>query len=73
MVFLTLTARATAEELGWLRRDGTGNADRVRALYRAGRFPPPIDPDLSPRLWVWSRRVIESYVAGDWLAERSAS
>lgn len=70
---LTLDARGAAAELGWLRHDGTGNAERVRALYRAGRFPAPIDPELSPRLWAWSRRVVESYAEGEFTPERSAS
>jgi len=64
---LTLTARDTAVLLGWLHRDGQGNSERVLALYRAGRFPSPIDPDLHPRCWVWSRHVIEQYAAGDHL------
>jgi hypothetical protein len=65
-VTLTLSTRETAVVLGWLRHDGSGNADRVRALYRDGRFPPPIDPELSPRLWAWSRRVVEAYAEGEW-------
>jgi hypothetical protein len=68
---LTLTARGVAAELGWLRRDGSGNADRIRALYRAGRFPPPIDPDLPTVSWMWSRRMVERYVEGEWISHQS--
>ncbi len=59
---LTLTADQAAELAGYLHHDGTGNGAVVRALYRAGRFPAPIDPDLKVRSWRWSRRDVERYV-----------
>lgn len=70
-VILTLSAREAAEELGWLSRDGNGLSERIYALYRAGRFPPPIDPELPPRSWRWSRRVVEQYAAGEYELPRA--
>jgi len=64
---LTLSGRETAELLGWRGRvSGVGTAEYVYALYRAGRFPPPIDPELPSRSWRWSRRVVEQYAAGEY-------
>jgi predicted DNA-binding transcriptional regulator AlpA len=49
----------TAEEAGAL----VGyEARSIRALYRQGRFPSPIDPTLGARRWRWSRRAVEVYV-----------
>lgn len=55
---ITLTAGQVGELLGY-------SPDTVRRLVREGRLPLPIDPDLSAKLWRWSRRGIEQYVAGD--------
>jgi hypothetical protein len=52
----------TAAEVGKLLRYP---APRVRAMYRAGTFPPPIDPTLSAVQWRWSPRVIEEYINGE--------
>lgn len=57
-----LSARGVAEYLGWLWANGHGNAERVRILYRAGRFPAPIDPELSPRIWHGRSRWWRPYV-----------
>jgi predicted DNA-binding transcriptional regulator AlpA len=51
---LVLTAAQVAHLTGY-------TATRVRALTRIGRFPQPIDPDLHPRSWRWSRRLIERW------------
>jgi hypothetical protein len=69
MIALAIDAAEAGEIVGWRRRDGTGNGERVRLAYRDGRFPPPIDPDLPPRLWRWSTRMIEAYVNGEWRPE----
>lgn len=63
---LTLTADQAAAELGWQHRDGRPYGDLVRALFRSGRFPPPIDPSLSVRRWRWSRRDVTAYGHGEW-------
>jgi hypothetical protein len=54
---LTLKAAEAAELLGTAY---TG--EKIRNLYRAGRFPAPVDPTRPPHSWAWSRRVIERYV-----------
>jgi hypothetical protein len=54
---LTLTAAETAELLG-----GIYTPEKIRMLYRTGKFPAPVDPTLTARSWAWSRRVIERYV-----------
>jgi hypothetical protein len=57
---LTLTAAEVADLLG-----SAYTGDKVRRLYRAGRFPAPIDPTLHSRSWSWSRRVVELYAEGE--------
>jgi hypothetical protein len=32
------------------------------AEIRAGQFPPPINPQMNPRMWRWSRTRIERYI-----------
>jgi hypothetical protein len=54
---LTLTAAEAARLLG-----GIYTPEKIRKLYRAGKFPAPIDPTLTAYSWAWSRRVIERYV-----------
>jgi hypothetical protein len=51
----------TAAEVGKLLRYP---AARVRAMYRAGNFPAPIDPTLAAVQWRWSPRVVQSYIDG---------
>jgi hypothetical protein len=34
----------------------------IRSLYRRGEFPPPINPQMVPRMWRWSRTRIERYI-----------
>lgn len=51
----------TAAEVGKILRYP---APRIRAMYRAGNFPAPIDPDLPVSAWRWSPRVIDVYVNG---------
>jgi hypothetical protein len=34
----------------------------IRSLYRRGEFPPPINPQMNPRMWRWSRTRIERYI-----------
>jgi hypothetical protein len=66
---LTVTAAGAATLLGWwTRRDGevVPNGERVRSLYRSGKFPAPVDPTLGARSWFWSRRVVELYADGTW-------
>lgn len=41
-------------------------ARRIRDLYRAGKFPPPIDPTLNPVSWRWSPAAVAAYVDGQW-------
>ncbi len=41
-----LNAAEVSELIGYAPRT-------VRDLARQGRFPPPIDPTLGPRLWRW--------------------
>ena len=53
---------ATADELAEMLRYKSGAV--IRMLYRNGSFPAPIDPELSPRLWRWSVRVVAEYVEG---------
>lgn len=60
-----LDAVAVASRLGYIRRNGLPNPDAVRRLYRDGRFPPPIDPDLHPRMWRWSPNTIDRYLKGE--------
>lgn len=67
-----LTAADVARALQYLSRNGQPNGGTVRALYRAGSMPGPIDPSLPVRQWRWSRAVIDAYVAGEWDPEQSA-
>jgi predicted DNA-binding transcriptional regulator AlpA len=65
MLPLTLTADEIREV-----RDSDGRAVRlidfspsyIRSLYRRGEFPPPINPQMNPRMWRWSRTRIERYI-----------
>ena len=36
----------------------------IRAWYRAGRFPAPIDPTLPVVSWRWSPRIVDTYING---------
>lgn len=54
---ITLTSGQVGELLGY-------SPDTVRRLVRDGRLPAPIDPELGPKLWRWSRSQIEAYVEG---------
>lgn len=55
-------AALTAAEVGKLLRYP---AARVRAMYRAGTFPAPIDPTLAAVAWRWSPRIIDDYINGE--------
>lgn len=61
---LTLDADGVATLLGYHSGDGKPNGRRIRELYRSGRLPAPIDPELVAREWRWSRRTIVAYVDG---------
>lgn len=71
-----LDAAEVARRCGYVskvREDANGDPlplpKVVRALYRAGAFPAPIDPTLSVRRWRWSSLVVDDYRAGrDWRA-----
>lgn len=65
---LTLDANGVAALLGYTHRNGHPNGDTIRHLYRAGRFPPPIDSTLGVRRWRWSRRDVEQYIETGWAA-----
>lgn len=41
----------------------------IRGWVRAGRFPEPIDRNLSPRQWRWSAAVIDAYCRGEWQSD----
>ena len=56
-----MTAALTAADVGKLLRYP---APRIRAMYRAGTFPAPIDPDLTPTQWRWSPRIVADYIDG---------
>ena len=57
-----LTAAEVGELCGYTKR-------QVLALYRAGKFPAPIDPTLTTYMWRWSSVVMDDYRAGrDWRA-----
>lgn len=45
---------------------------RIRALYRDGKFPAPIDPTLHPISWRWSPDAIHAYANGTWTPEVAA-
>jgi predicted DNA-binding transcriptional regulator AlpA len=55
---LTLTADQVGALTGYSRRE-------IYKLARTGRFPAPIDPDLSVLLWRWSRRRLEQWADGE--------
>ena len=57
-----MTQALTAAEVGKLLRYP---AARVRAMYRAGNFPAPIDPTLGAAAWRWSPRIIDEYINGE--------
>jgi hypothetical protein len=67
---LVLDTSAVAVALGYVRQRGAhkGEPDRnlVRRLAREGKIPAPIDDELSPTRWRWSRAQIEAYAAGEW-------
>lgn len=50
-----LTAADVGELLGY-------RADTVRRLVRNGRLPAPIDPTINPKLWRWSRTMVDRYI-----------
>lgn len=52
-----LTAAAVGKLLGY-------RPERVRAMYRAGMFPAPIDPTLAAVSWRWSPRIVQDYIDG---------
>ena len=52
----------TAAEVGKVLRYP---AARVRAMYRAGTLPAPIDPTLPAVAWRWSPRIIDDYINGE--------
>jgi hypothetical protein len=63
---LVLTAAEVAAELGYVHRgSGKPDAAKVRYLVREFRFPAPIDAELPVVDWRWSRRLVESYAAGE--------
>ncbi len=39
-------------------------AATIRAWYRSGRFPAPIDPTLPVKSWRWSPRIVGDYIDG---------
>lgn len=47
-------------------------ARRIRDLYRAGKFPPPIDATLHPISWRWSPTAVDAYLRGEWHPEAAA-
>lgn len=63
---LVLSADQVAAELEYRHRDGSGNGEVIRSMYRAGDFPPPIDHRQPAVRWRWSRAVVERYVLGEW-------
>lgn len=56
-----LTAAQVAERVAYSPRT-------IRELVRAGKFPAPIDADLSVRRWRWSSVVVDAYRSGEWRA-----
>ena len=65
-----LDAAEVARRCGYVsKKTGEPFPKVIRALYRDGRFPAPIDPTLGTRLWRWSSLVVDDYRAGrDWRA-----
>jgi hypothetical protein len=64
-----LTAAQVAERCGYLDDKGAPKGRTIRQLFRDGRFPAPIDPELPVRLWRWSSIAVGAYLAGsDWRA-----
>lgn len=65
-----LTAAECAQRCGYVnRKTGEPQAATIRELTRAGRFPAPIDSELSVRRWRWSSVAVDAYRSGaDWRA-----
>ncbi len=66
MEALALTADQVAELMQYLHRDGTGNAELIRSMYRAGEFLGPIDSSQPVTRWRWYRPTVEMYMSGRW-------
>ena len=56
IISLVLTAAEVGDLLGY-------KAETVRRLVRSSHLPGPIDDTINPKLWRWSRRTIEAYIA----------
>lgn len=64
MTATVLTCAQVAEEVHYTPK-------RVRELVASGRFPQPIDPALSKRMWRWSSLAVEAYKEGNWTPPRA--
>jgi hypothetical protein len=73
---LTLDAAGVCNLLGWHakhgKRAGAPRTDLVRALYRDGRFPPPITPELPAQSWRWSTAKVLEYVDRGYPTEQAS-